>query len=99
MFRFCGQSGFTVPRNGGQSGFTVPRNGGQLGFTVPRNGDSRGFLSLIRNKCLMVREFFAFWEKILLFKSNRRNFVLKKLARTNVQISIFFVFKYHNDNC
>ena len=35
MFRFGGQSGFTVPRNGGQSGFTVPRNRGHLEFSVP----------------------------------------------------------------
>ena len=45
MFRFGGQSGFTVPRNGGQSGFTVPRNGGQSGFTV--EVDTVKFLNIV----------------------------------------------------
>ena len=39
-------------------------------------GDSRGFLSLVRNKCLMFRKFFAFLEKCC-----GRNCILKRMIK------------------
>ena len=74
MFRFAGQSGCTVPRNGGQSEFTVPLNWGQSGLLSLTTRDTWSLLSLVPQTMvqygLFVTQCEGFHGKPVLFQEN-----------------------------